>query len=94
MVLRKIRIFSGVMSGITFWRPLYSEIEAFIWAIECIRILHQFHVTFATDCCQLMKMVSEPKEWSPFANYLEDINTLKEEVSTTQKSFIYPGRKT
>ena len=35
-------------------------------------------VTFATDCSQLVKMVSEPEEWPAFASYLEDIKSLKE----------------
>ena len=40
--------------------------------------LRQFQVTFATDCSQLVKMVSEPEEWPAFADYLEDFKTLKE----------------
>ena len=40
--------------------PLHSEIEALIWSIECMRNLRQFQVMFATDCSQLVKMVSEP----------------------------------
>ncbi|KAL0716162.1 hypothetical protein Bca4012_065484 [Brassica carinata] len=58
--------------------PLHSEIEAFIWAMECMKNLRQFHVTFATDCTQLVKMVSEPEEWPAFATYLEDIRVLRE----------------
>ena len=42
--------------------PLHSEVEALIWAMECMRNLRQFQVTFATDCSQLVKMVSEPEE--------------------------------
>ena len=42
--------------------PLHSEIEALIWAMESMRNLRQFQVTFATDCSQLVKMVSEPEE--------------------------------
>ena len=57
---------------------LHAEVEALIWAMECMRNLHQFQVTFATNCSQLVKMVSEPKEWPAFANYLEDIKILKE----------------
>ena len=57
--------------------PLYSEIEALIWAMECMRNLRQFPVTFETDCSQLVKMVSEPDEWPAFASYLEDIKFLK-----------------
>ncbi|XP_056841697.1 uncharacterized protein LOC130494887 [Raphanus sativus] len=58
--------------------PLHSEIEALLWAMECVRNLRQFHVTFATDCSQLVKMVLKPDEWPAFATYLADIKTLKE----------------
>ncbi|KAG2246038.1 hypothetical protein Bca52824_085666 [Brassica carinata] len=37
----------------------------------------QFQVTFATDCSQLVKMVSEPEELPAFGSYLEDIKILK-----------------
>ena len=56
--------------------PLHSEIDALNWAMECMRNLMQFTVTFATGCSQLVKMVSEPKEWPGFASYLEDIKIL------------------
>ena len=42
--------------------PLHSEMEALIWAMECMKNLRQFQVTFATDCSQLVKMVLEPEE--------------------------------
>ena len=57
------------------------------WTIECMKNLRQFQVTFATDCSHLMKMVSEPEEWPVFANYLEDIKTLKE--GFTRSEIIY-----
>ena len=57
--------------------PLHSEVEALIWAMECMRNLRQFQVTFATDCSQLVKMVSEPEEWPAFGAYLEDIKLLR-----------------
>ena len=41
---------------------LHAEVEALIWAIECMRNLRQFHVIFATDCSQLVKIVLEPEE--------------------------------
>ena len=44
---------------------------------ECMRNLHQFHVTFATDCSHLVKMISEPEEWPSFEIYLECIKILK-----------------
>ena len=61
--------------------PLHAEMEALLWAMECMRNLRQFQVTFATDCSQLVKMVSEPEEWPAFADYLEDIKNLKESFS-------------
>ena len=42
--------------------PLHAEMEVLIWAMESMKNLRQFRVTFATDCSQLMKMVSEPEE--------------------------------
>ena len=45
--------------------------------MECTRNLRQFNVTFATNCSQLVKMVSEPEKWPAFASYLEDIKILK-----------------
>lgn len=41
---------------------LHTEFEAFIWVMESMRNLRQFHVTFVTDCSQ-----------SAFASYLEEI---------------------
>ncbi|KAL0717211.1 hypothetical protein Bca4012_066533 [Brassica carinata] len=43
--------------------PLHSEMEALLWTMECMRNLRQIRITFATDCSQLVKMVSEPEEW-------------------------------
>jgi len=67
--------------------PLHAEMEALLWAMECMRNLRQFQVTFATDCSQLVKMVSEPDEWPAFANYLDDVKILKE--SFTRSAIIY-----
>ena len=44
--------------------------------MECMKNLHQFRITFATDCSQLVKMVSEPEEWPTFEVYLEEIKVL------------------
>ena len=57
--------------------PLHSEVETLIWAMECMKNLIQFQVTFATDCSQLMKMVSEPEEWPAFESHPEDIKLLR-----------------
>ena len=37
--------------------PLQAEMEALLWAMECMRNLRQFQATFATDYSQLVKMV-------------------------------------
>ena len=50
--------------------------------MESMMNLRQFHVTFATDCFQLVKMVSEPTEWPAYASYLEDIRILREKRRT------------
>ena len=70
--------------------PLHAEMEALLWATECMRNLRQFQVTFATDCSQLAKMVSEPVEWPSFTSYLEDIKILKE--CFTRSELIYVPR--
>ena len=36
----------------TIISPLHAEVEALLWAMECMRNLRQFHVTIATDCSQ------------------------------------------
>ena len=64
--------------------PLHSEIWAVIWAIECIRNLSQFTVTFATKFSQMVKMVLEPEELPTFASYLEDIKILKKSFNSSE----------
>ena len=56
---------------------LHAETEALIWAMEYMKNLRQFRVTFATNFSQLVKMVSEPEEWPAFESYLEDIKFLR-----------------
>ena len=57
--------FDGLMGARNVRTPLspfHAEMEALLWAMECMRNLRQFQVTFAADCSQLVKMVSEPEE--------------------------------
>ena len=63
---------------------LHSEIETLTWAIECMRNLRQFTITFATDCSQLVKMVSEPEERPAFASYLKNIKILKRSFHSSE----------
>ena len=58
--------------------------ETLIWVMECMKNLRQFQATFATDYSQLVKMVSEPKEWPAFESYLEDIKILKESFHNSE----------
>ena len=50
----------GVMSIRKSLSPLHAECETLIWAMECIKTLRISEVVFATDCSQLVKMVSTP----------------------------------
>lgn len=76
-----LQVFEGLMGARNMRASissLHSEIEALIWAMESMKILRQYHVTFATDCIQLVKMVYTPKKWLAFTNYLDDISILQE----------------
>ena len=52
--------------------------------MECIKNLRQYRITFATDCSQLVKMVSEPEEWPSFGSYLEDIKLLRRSFTNSE----------
>ena len=74
----KIRMYIRDKGGIALWKgidglmgtrntrasqsPLHLQIDALILAIECIKNLRQFDVTFATYCFQLVKIVSESEK--------------------------------
>lgn len=38
---------------------MHTESETFIWTMECMT---RFHVIFAIDCCQLVKMVNQKND--------------------------------
>ena len=52
----------GARNVRTCLTPLHSEMDALIWTTEYMKNLRQFQVTFATNCSQLVKMISEPEE--------------------------------
>ena len=64
--------------------PLHAEMEVLIWAMECMKNLRQYRVTFATDCSQLVKMVSKPEEWPAFESDLEDIKLLRRRFTNSE----------
>ncbi|XP_056859997.1 uncharacterized protein LOC130508482 [Raphanus sativus] len=57
--------------------PLHAECEALIWAMECMKTLQFSDVVFATDCSQLVKMVSSPEEWPAFTTHMEEFRRSK-----------------
>jgi len=68
----------GAMSIRRSLSPLRAECEALIWAMECMKTLHISEVVFATDCSQLVKMVSTPTEWSAFTTHMQEFLRCKD----------------
>lgn len=62
---------------------LHSEVETLLWEIECMKNLRQFQVTFAIDCPQLVKMVSEQKNVC-FCNLFSRDKNLKENFHSSE----------
>ena len=56
---------------------LDAECEVLIWAMKCMKTLDYSDAVFATDCSQLVKMVSSPDEWLAFATHLEEFRRSK-----------------
>ena len=46
--------------------------------------LTQFTVTFAMDCSQLVKIVSESEKWLTFGSYLKDIKVFKRNFNSSE----------
>ncbi|KAL0695279.1 hypothetical protein Bca4012_062459 [Brassica carinata] len=74
--------------------PLHVECEKLIWAMECMKTLHISEVVFATDCFQLVKMVSTPTEWSAFTTHMEKFLRCKEFFQTFTIQHIPRGKNT
>ena len=71
----------GAMSIRRSLSPLPAECEVLIWAMECMKTLHISEVVFATDCSQLVKMVSTPTEWPAFTTHMEEFLRCKDYFS-------------
>ena len=85
MVLQKRRIhwyYDGCNVYLRSLSPLHAECEALIWAMKCMKTLHISEVVFATDCSQLVKMVSTWTEWSAFTTHMEEFLRCKEYLPT------------
>ncbi|XP_033143229.1 uncharacterized protein LOC117132603 [Brassica rapa] len=70
-------VMMGAMNLRRSLSPLHAEFEALIWAMECMKTLQFSDVVFATDCSQLVKMVSTPDEWPAFSTHIEEFNRSK-----------------
>lgn len=68
--------------------PIHAEMKAFLWTIESMKNLRQFEVTFATNCSQLVKMISKSEELLAFANYLENIKILKQHFHSSEIIYV------
>ncbi|XP_013633285.1 PREDICTED: uncharacterized protein LOC106338982 [Brassica oleracea var. oleracea] len=67
-------VMMGAMNLRRSLSPLHAEFEALIWAMECMKTFQFSDVVFATDCSQLLRMVSTPDEWPAFSTHIEEFN--------------------
>ena len=70
-------VMMGAMNLRKSLSPLYAECEALIWAMDCMKTLQFSDVVFATDCFQLVKMVSTPEDWPAFSTHMEEFRRSK-----------------
>ncbi|CAA7057745.1 unnamed protein product [Microthlaspi erraticum] len=53
------------------WRGVSSlptEVEALLWAMQCMLRHNKLVMVFETDCSDVVQMVSKPEEWPVFAH--------------------------
>ena len=67
--------------------PLHSELEALIWAMECMLQLSTCQV-FGTDCKDLVSMIQDPGTWPNFSTGLSEFSKLKSRLSAFSTVFI------
>ncbi|CAA7049767.1 unnamed protein product [Microthlaspi erraticum] len=54
-----------------------TELEALVWAMQCMLAHNKRRMNFQTDCTDLVKMVSTPREWPAFENLLDEVEQCK-----------------
>ncbi|CAA7029123.1 unnamed protein product [Microthlaspi erraticum] len=59
--------------------PLQTEIEALIWAMQCMLRQKKLKIVFETDCFNVVKIVSKLEEWPIFATILDEFCRCKVE---------------
>ncbi|CAA7014793.1 unnamed protein product [Microthlaspi erraticum] len=57
--------------------PLQTELEALLWAMQCMLRHKKLVTVFETDCSDVVKMVSKPEEWPAFAILLDEVDKCK-----------------
>ena len=72
--------------------PLHAEMETLLWAMECMRNLRQYHVTFATDCSQLVRWFRNQKN-GQLLQIIWKMSRSRKKVSPDQRLSMYHGRK-
>ncbi|CAA7019863.1 unnamed protein product [Microthlaspi erraticum] len=58
------------------WRgvsPLQTEVDALLWAMQCMMRHNKLAMVFEMDFSDVVKMVSKPEKWPAFAILLEEI---------------------
>ncbi|CAA7041816.1 unnamed protein product [Microthlaspi erraticum] len=70
--------------------PLQIELEALIWAMQCMLRHNNLTIVFETDCSDVVKMVSKPEEWPAFSILLEEFGRCK--MMFTLFSIVYIPR--
>ncbi|CAA7014508.1 unnamed protein product [Microthlaspi erraticum] len=71
--------------------PLQTELEALVWAMQCMLRQNKLTIVFKTDCSEVVKMVSKPEEWPAFVTILEEFCRCKTEFISF--SIVHISRK-
>ncbi|CAA7017917.1 unnamed protein product [Microthlaspi erraticum] len=81
------------MSGGRGISALKTELEALIWAMQCMVRHNKLMTPFETDCSDLVKMVTTPEECPLLPSYLKRSPDARR-GSPHFPSSIYPGQTT
>ena len=67
--------------------PLHSELDALLWAMECMLQLSMC-LAFGTDCKDLISMIQDPVAWPNFSTELDELQKLESRFSDFSIVFI------
>ncbi|CAA7041631.1 unnamed protein product [Microthlaspi erraticum] len=57
--------------------PLQTELEALVWAMQCMQVHNKRQMNFQRDCAELVKMVAKPTDWPANEILLEEVEKCK-----------------